>query len=345
MKSGISVNLVRAHAEGEVGNVIVGGVGQVPGETMFDKRNHLQDHRDWIRQLILQEPRGSVVQSVNLVLPSNHPEADMGYIIMESTEYPVMSGSNTMCVATVLLESGMLPMQEPVTNLTLESPAGLIYITAQCENGKVKQVKLVNQPAFVYHLDRKVEVLGMGTVTIDVAWGGMAYCLVDAASVGFTLSPDEGHELCVAAQKIKNAAIEQVPAVHPTNPDFPGITQVEFTNPLTRNSEGVLTAKNCVVVSPGRIDRSPCGTGTSARLAVMHARGDIQVGERFIHESIIGTLFDSKVEELTTVGPVPAVIPSVAGQAWITETANVLLDPTDPFPMGYTMSDTWMSIS
>lgn len=338
-----SINLVGAHAEGEVGNVIVGGVGQVPGETMFDKRNHLQDERDWIRELILQEPRGSVVRSVNLVLPSNHPEADMGYIIMESTEYPVMSGSNTMCVATVLLETGMLPMQEPITKLTLESPAGLIYITAKCENGKVKQIKLVNQPAFVYHLDKHIEVPGMGTVKIDVAWGGMAYCLVDASSVGFSLSPDEGRELCVAAQQIKNAAIEQVDAVHPVNPDFPGITQVEFTNPLTRK-DGVLTAKNCVVVSPGRIDRSPCGTGTSARLAVMHARGDIKPGEQFIHESIIGTLFDAKIEDLTDVGGVPAVVPSVAGQAWITDLSTIVLDPTDPFPRGYTMSDAWMKI-
>lgn len=345
MKLAKTLNLVGAHAEGEVGNVIVGGVGQIPGQTMFDKRNYLQDYKDWIRQLILQEPRGAVVRSVNLVTPSNHPDADMGYIIMESTEYPVMSGSNTMCVATVLLETGMLEMQEPITNLTLESPAGLIYITAKCEEGKVKQVKLVNQPAFVYQLDAEVDVPEIGKVKMDVAWGGMAYCVVDAASIGFKLEPSEGRALCVAAQQIKKAAAEQVPAVHPVNPDFPGITQVVFTNPLTRNKDGVLTAKNCVVVSPGRIDRSPCGTGTSARLAVMHARGDIQVGETFIHESIIGTLFEAKVESLTDVGGVPAVVPSVAGQAWITDLTTIVLDPSDPFPTGYTLSDAWMDIS
>jgi proline racemase len=339
-----SINLVGAHAEGEVGNVIVGGVGQIPGETMLDKRNHLQGDRDWIRQLILQEPRGAVVRSVNLVLPSNNPEADMGYIIMESTEYPVMSGSNTMCVATVLLETGMLPMIEPVTHLTLESPAGLIYITAECQDGKVKKVKLVNQPAFVYQLDAKVEVEGFGTVNMDIAWGGMAYCLVDARSVGFKLSPDEGRELCVAAQKIKTSAAAQISAVHPIYPEYPGITQVEFTNPLGRK-DGVLTAKNCVVVSPGRIDRSPCGTGTSARLAVMHSRGEIEVGERFIHESIIGTFFESAVEGLTDVGGVPAVIPSVAGQAWITDISTIVLDPSDPFQTGYTLSDSWMNVT
>jgi len=334
-------NVVGCHAGGEIGNVVVGGVGDVPGQTMFDKRLYLEEQRDDIRQLLLKEPRGSMIRAANIVLPSNNPEAAMGYVIMESEEYPAMSGSNTICVATVLLETGMVPMQEPVTELTLESPAGLIRLSCICRDGKVISVRFLNQPAFVYHLDARVEVPGLGTVTIDVAWGGMTYAIVDAASVGFSLDPSEARDLCVVGQKIKTAAAEQLDAVHPENPRFAGITQTEFTNPLRREN-GVLTAKNAVIVSPGRVDRCPCGTGTSARLATMHARGEIRPGENFVHESLIGTKFDSTIESLATVGHLDAVVPSVSGQAWITDMSQVGLEPTDPFPTGYTLSDSWM---
>jgi proline racemase len=333
------LTVVDCHAEGEFGKVVLGGVGDVPGATMFDKRLYLEQH-DELRQLLLFEPRGSVVQSANIVLPSNHPDAVLGYVILESTEYPAMSGSNTICVATALLETGTVPMTEPVTELVLESPAGLIRLRCDCRDGKVTSVRLTNQPAFVYHLGAVVEVPGYGTLTVDVAWGGMAYVLVDAGALGFGLTPDEGHALCTAGQAVKLAAAEQLSAVHPEDPRMPGITQTEFTGPLRRDG-GVLTARNAVIVSPGRIDRSPCGTGTSARLAVLHARGEVERGERFVHESVIGSRFDSRIEELTTVGTYPAVIPSIAGQAWITEISQVGLDPTDPFPTGYTMSDTW----
>lgn len=336
--------LVGCHAEGEVGNVITGGIGDVPGATVFEKMQYLWNERDDIRKLVLQEPRGAAVHSTNIVLPATDPAAAFGYVIMESTEYPAMSGSNTICVATVLLETGMVPMVEPVTELVLEAPAGLIRLRCECRDGKVTSVRFVNQPAFVYHLGAQVEVEGMGTLTVDVAWGGMTYAIVDAREAGFALTPDEGRDLCVAGQRIKTAAAEQLETVHPENPRFAAITQTEFTLPLRRDDEGVLTAKNTVVVSPGRIDRSPCGTGTSARLAVMHAKGEIGVRERFVHESIIGTRFDSQVDAVTEVGPYPAVIPSVAGQAWITEISQVGLDPTDPFPEGYTLADTWMSL-
>jgi proline racemase len=335
-----SIKVVGAHAEGEVGNVIVGGFGQVPGETMFDKRNHLAEHRDWIRQLILSEPRGQVARNANIILPSNHPDADAGYVIMESIEYPVMSGSNTICVATVLLETGMLDAVEPVTNLVLESAAGLIPVECQVRDGKVTQVRFTNQPAFVYHLDAPVEVEGVGTVTVDVAWGGMAYVLVDARRFGFEVTPDEARDICALGEKIKIAAAEQLDAIHPANPAFPGITICEFTLPAQR-VDGVLTAKNTVVVSPGRCDRSPCGTGTSARMAVMHARGELAIGEPFVHTSIIDSRFECRIECTTTVGGVPAVVPSIAGQAWITDLTTLVLDPTDPYPNGYRLTDTW----
>ncbi|RRR86071.1 proline racemase family protein [Streptomyces sp. RP5T] len=335
------LNVVECHAAGEIGKVVTGGVGDVPGETMFDKKRYLEEHRDDIRKLLLFEPRGGVVHSANIVLPSNHPEAQLGYVIAESTEYPAMSGSNTICTATVLLETGMLPMSEPYTDVVLESPAGLIRLRCECKDGKVTGVRFTNQPAFVYHLDAKVEVPDLGTLTVDVAWGGMAYVLADAPALGFGLTPDEGRDLCVTGQKIKEAAAEQLSAVHPENPEYAGITQTEFAGPL-RREDGVLTSRNAVVVSPGRLDRSPCGTGTSARLAVMHRRGQIEPGETFIHESVIGTRFSSSIDDLTQVGDIPAVVPSVTGQAWITELCQVGYDPSDPFPEGYTLSDTWL---
>ena len=340
MRFSRSLKVVGVHAEGEVGNVVVGGFGQVPGQTMFDKRNFLAEQRDWIRRLILSEPRGQVARNANIVLPSNHPDADAGFVIMESIEYPVMSGSNTICVATVLLETGMLDPVEPVTRLTLESPAGLIPVECQVRDGKVTQVRFTNQPAFVYHLDAPVEVVGHGTVRVDVAWGGMAYVVVDARDLGFAVTPDEAREICDLGERIKIAASEQLEAVHPENPAFPGITICELTLPPER-VDGVLTAKNTVVVSPGRCDRSPCGTGTSARMAVMHARGELAVGEPFVHTSIIDSRFECRIESTTTVGGVPAVVPSIAGQAWITDLTTLVLDPTDPYPGGYRLTDTW----
>jgi proline racemase len=253
-----------------------------------------------------------------------------------------MSGSNTICTATVLLETGIVPMSEPVTELVLEAPAGLIRLRCDCKDGKVTGVRFTNQPAFAYHLGAKIEVEGLGTVTVDVAWGGMAYAIVSAQSLGFSLTPDEGRDLCVQGQLIKHAAAEQLTAVHPENPSFPGITQTEFAGPV-RREDGILTSRNAVVVSPGRLDRSPCGTGTCARLAVMHARGQVSAGETFVHESVIGSRFLSSVDEVTSVGPYQAVVPSVTGQAWITELCQVGYDPSDPFPAGYTLSDTWLS--
>lgn len=341
------LNVVDCHAEGEVGKVVVGGIGDVPGETMFDKRVHLETKADHLRKLLLFEPRGAAVHNANIVLPSRHPEADMGFVILESTEYPAMSGSNTMCVATVLLETGMLPMTEPVTELTLEAPAGLIKVHCECRDGKVLSVRLTNQPAFVYHLQVPVEVPGIGTITADIAYGGMTYVLVDHNDLGLRLTPDEARDMCRVGQAIKHAAAEQYVVSHPENDAIPGITQTLFAGALRQEPAvdgGIpaLRSRNAVVVSPGRIDRSPCGTGTSARLAVLHAKGHIAPGQNFRHESIIGTVFDSRVEKTTRVGQYPAVVPSIAGRAWITALTQLGLDPSDPFPEGYTLSDTWM---
>jgi proline racemase len=281
------------------------------------------------------------VHCANVITPSNNPKADMGYIILEATECPAMSGSNTICVATVLLETGILPMTEPVTELTLEAPGGLIGVRCDCRDGKVTGVTFTNQPAFVYHLDAHVEVPGHGTITLDVAYGGMTYALVDAASLGFALTPDEAHELCALGELVKDAADAQLDAVHPENPKICGITQTEFMGPIEHDGD-MLRARNAVVVKPGRIDRSPCGTGTSARLALMHRRGLIREGQTLDHLSLIGTHFYGTVAATCMLGDKPAVVPTVKGQAWIAGIGQYGLDPTDPFPAGYTLSDTWM---
>jgi len=336
-----TLNVVDSHCEGESGKVVVGGMGAVPGKTMFEKRLHLEQHLDQIRKMLLFEPRGAAWHNANIIFQSSNPDADMGFVILESTEYPAMSGSNTICVATVLLETGMISMKEPVTSLTLESPAGLIKVECDCRHGKVRHVRFTNQPAFVYHLQKPIEVEGLGTIAVDIAYGGMTYTMVDANVLGFSLEPNEARELCELGQRLKTAAAAQLEVSHPINPLIPGITQTCFMGPLERRN-GQLHARNAVIVSPGRCDRSPCGTGTSARLALMHLKGEIKSGETFVHESIIGSRFENRIEAVTEVGPYPAVIPSIAGQAWITGIYQIGLDPSDPFPNGFTLSDTWL---
>lgn len=334
------ITVVGVHAEGELNEVITGGVLEVPGKTMFEKMKHLETEDDGLRQFLLHEPRGKVAQCVNLVQPSSNPKAAAGYIIMESEYYVPMSGTNTICTVTALLETGMIPMVEPVTRVTLEAPAGLITVEAQCRDGKCESVTFQNVPAFVFHLEKPVEVEGVGTVTADVAYGGMIYCMVDARALGIALDPSEARDLVDLGEKIKRAAAVQLPAVHPENPDIHTINQTLFAGPL-RMEDGVKTARNTVIVSPGRHDRSPCGTGTTARLAIMHAKGDIGLNEKFVHESLIGTRFIGQVLKVGRVGGTPAVHVAITGRGWITAFHQYVLDPSDPFPTGYRLGDTW----
>lgn len=341
------LTVVDAHAEGESGKVVLGGIPRVPGQSIFEKMRYFEAHLDHLRTFLLCEPRGAVWHNANVVLPSEDPEAEMGYIILESTEYPAMSGSNTMCVATVLLETGMVPMQEPISRFTLESPAGRIGIEAECAGGKAQRIRLTNQPAFVYHRDATVEVPGLGQVVLDVAYGGMTYAIVDAESIGVRLHVDNELQLHELGQRIKKAAAEQLEVLHPVNPGIPGITNTSFTGPVCEQKDeqgnDILVSRNAVVVSPGRLDRSPCGTGTSARLALLHARGALQPGQTFRHESLIGSHFDARVESTTTVGQYPAVVPSIAGRAWITAHSQYVLDPHDPYPDGFVVGRPWVA--
>lgn len=334
------INVVGAHAEGEPNDVITGGVIDVPGKTMFEKARWLETQGDDLRAFLLHEPRGKVTLCTNLVLPSSNPQAQMGYVIIEPASYPPMSGTNTICTVTVLLETGIIAMQEPVTELTLEAPAGLIRVEARCRDGKCESVTFRNQPSFVMHRDRMIEVAGLGSLRVDVSYGGMIYVIVDAADCGFEIVPSEARELSEVGERIKRAAAEQLPSVHPENTEIHTINQTLFAGPLTVEN-GVKTARNGVIVSPGRLDRSPCGTGTCARMALLHARGEIAAGERFVHESIIGTKFVGEIFDTSRVGGADAVSVAITGRAWITGFHQFVLDPSDPFPTGYTLSDTW----
>jgi proline racemase len=350
LRLGPSIRAVDLHAAGEPGRVIVGGVEDVPGTTMFDKMSWLRANRDDLRLRMLREPRGYPAANCNLVLPSTNPEADAGYVIMEQVEYPGMSGTNTICVATALLETGMLPMTEPTTELTLESPAGLIRIQADCSGGKVSGVTFRNVPAFATHLDAPVEVPQLGTVTVDVAYGGMFYVIASAEAFGLRLTPDEGADIVRITEMIKAAANEQLPVVHPEQPGFAGITIGQLSGPPHSTANSM---RNVVTVSTGTfdwekpatwtgaIDRSPCGTGTSARMAVLHAKGRLALGDEFRHEGILGTVFVGRLVGETRIGERLAVLPSISGSAWITGFAEYVVDPTDPFPDGFTVGDIW----
>lgn len=334
------INVVGAHAAGELNEVITGGVRDVPGRTMFEKMQYVQAHRDELRRFLLNEPRGRVSQCVNLVLPPTTPEADAGFVIIESDYYVPMSGTNTICTVTVLLETGIIPMQEPVTHLVLEAPAGLVKVSAECRDGKCVNVTFDNVAGFAFALDREIEVPGLGRVTVDVGYGGMIYAIVDAASLGFRLELKEAAHLVEVGERIKAAAAEQIPSVHPENPEIHTINQTLFAGPLERDDQG-LVSKNTVIVSPGRHDRSPCGTGTCARMAVLHAKGLLQVGERFLHRSLIGTEFIGRLRGTTELAGLPAVLPTITGPGWITAFHQYVLDPTDPFPDGFRLGDTW----
>jgi proline racemase len=336
------ITVVGAHAEGEVGRVITGGVIAPRADSMFECQQAFIARQDHLRLLLLSDPRGSVNAAVNLVTPPIAPEADIGLIVIESDYYPAMSGSNLICTVTAVLETGMVPMIEPVTRLCVDTPAGLVQVEAECAGGKCRRVSFRNVPSFVMHHRAPVDVPGLGEIVVDVAYGGMIYVMVRAEELGFTLAPQEARTLVEVGERIKLAAAAQLPSIHPENPGIHTINQTLFAGPLTERG-GIKTAKNAVVVSPGRIDRSPCGTGSSARMALMHLEGELAVGEAFTHLSILDTEFACAIEAVTKVGDVAAVVPRVAGRAWLTGVSYYGADPEDPFPHGYRLNDTWLA--
>ncbi|MEQ1899542.1 MAG: proline racemase family protein [Devosia sp.] len=339
MRTSKIIHIVSAHAEGEVGDVIVGGVAPPPGDTIWEQRNFIAQD-ETLRNFVLNEPRGGVFRHVSLLVPPKNPDAHMGWIVMEPQDTPPMSGSNSMCVATVLLDTGILPMTEPRTRLVLEAPGGPIEIVADCRDGKAERISVTNHPSFADKLDAVIEVEGIGSLKVDTAYGGDSFVFVSAARLGFSLTPDEARDIATTGMKITLAANEQLGFVHPENAGWNHISFCQVTAPIERIG-GVLTGKNAVAIRPGKIDRSPCGTGCSARMAVLHARGEMRVGERLVGRSLIDSEFHCRIDREVTVGGRPGIVPVISGRAWIVGTRQDMLDPADPWPAGYRLSDTW----
>ncbi|MDS1137255.1 trans-3-hydroxy-L-proline dehydratase [Nitratireductor indicus] len=342
MRSAKVIHVVSCHAEGEVGDVIVGGVAPPPGQTLWEQRNFIASDQT-LRNFVLNEPRGGVFRHVNLLVPPKNPHADMGFIIMEPEDTPPMSGSNSICVATVLLDTGIVAMQEPETHLVLEAPGGLVEVTAECRNGKAERIRVTNVPSFADRLDASLEVPGLGTLTVDTAYGGDSFVIADAAALGFAVRPDEARELAETGARITAAANEQLGFSHPENPEWDHISFCQLALPPQREQD-MLVGRNTVVIKPAKLDRSPTGTGCSARMAVLHARGLMKIGDHFTGVSILGSRFSCRITKETSVGGRPAIIPEIAGRGWVTGTHQLMLDPEDPWPEGYRLADTWSGI-
>ena len=333
------IHIVGCHAEGEVGDVIVGGVAPPPGDTIWEQSRWIA-RDDRLRQLVLNEPRGGIFRHVNLLVPPKRPEADAAFIVMEPEDTPPMSGSNAICVATLILETGLVPMVKPETTLVLEAPGGLVRVTARSDGGKVRSVRLRNVPSFACALDRSLDVPGLGRLKVDTAFGGDSFVLVDADSLGFELVAREARELAELGARISAAATEQLGFTHPENPDWTHLSFCLFSSPAERRGD-VLETRHAVAIRPGKIDRSATGTGVSARLAVLHARQAIAPGECLRARSIIDSSFTGRIEGETTVGDRAAIIPIVEGRAWRTGDRRIFVDPDDPWPLGYRIPDTW----
>ncbi|MEM1301722.1 MAG: proline racemase family protein [Pseudomonadota bacterium] len=332
-----TITVIGAHAEGEVGRVITGGVLDVPGATMLEKMEYLQAH-DELRQFANQEPRGCAQMTTNLLLPPCDPSADAAFIPMQADGTHAMSGSNAMCVTTVLLETGILSMQEPETRVVLDTAAGLVEAVATCRAGRVERVTLTFFPTYAEHLDASLDVDGIGTLQVDVAFGGVFYALVPVDQLGLRIAPENAQDMVDLGKKIKTAAQQQLRVQHPEVEPFNSIEFVMFTDRDT-NQPGHL--QNATVMPPGRIDRSPCGTGTAARLSVMHAKGEAKVGDFLDMRSTIDSIFEASIQAECNVGPKRGVISQISGRAFIFSTMQLGVDPADPYPSGFTMSDTW----
>ena len=339
MRSAKTVHVISAHAEGEVGDVIVGGVLPPPGDTLWEQSRFIAEDGA-LRNFVLNEPRGGVFRHVNLLVPPKDPRADAAFIIMEPEDTPPMSGSNSICVATVLLDGGLVPMREPVTELTLEAPGGLVRVRAECRNGKAERIFVRNLPSFAAKLGVPLEVEGLGTLTVDTAYGGDSFVFVDPAALGLALTPDAAHDIARLGVRISDAATAQLGFHHPEHPDWRHISFCLFAGAVERRPDG-LHAQAAVAIRPGKVDRSPTGTALSARMAVLSARGEMTEADTLTARSLIGSTFTGRIAGRTEVGGAPAILPEISGRGWITGIHQHMLDPSDPWPGGYRLSDTW----
>ncbi|MGR8008143.1 proline racemase family protein [Streptomyces hypolithicus] len=322
---------VDSHTEGMPTRVITGGIGVIPGATMAERRLYFQEHLDHVRTLLMYEPRGHASMSGAILQPPTRPDADFGVLYIEVSGYLPMCGHGTIGVATVLVETGMVPVTEPVTTVRLDTPAGLVTVDVSVEDGAATAVTLTNVPAFSVGLDRKVDVPGFGALTYDLAYGGNFYAMLPLDALGLPFDRERKNDILAAGLAIMDAINATERPVHPENPDIHSVKHVQLIAP---GSDATLS-KHAMAIHPGWFDRSPCGTGTSARMAQLHARGELPLHTDFVNESFIGTSFTGRLAEETTVAGLPAVIPTVTGRAWITGTAQYFLDPADPFPGGF----------
>jgi proline racemase len=331
-----SVKIIQVHCQGEIGKVIVGGAPEIPGATALEKMNHINTVDDSFRRFVTFEPRASVAMTMNLVIKPTRPDADAGFIVLQADRAHPMSGSNCICVVTALLESGQVPMREPETIVRLDTPAGLITARATCAGKRCLSVSLDNVPAFVQSLDTPIRTPKWGVIKADIAFGGVYYAIVDVEQIGCTIEPDNARILAEAGIELKQIIGEQVAVRHPL---LDGLEEIAYVMFRSNEQDGAL--RTCTTLKPGRVDRSPCGTGSSANLAVSHARGQLKTGGGRRSRSIIGGEFLAEVIGETTVGPYPAVLPRITGQGWVYGTEELRLDEGDAFKAGFALSDTW----
>ena len=339
MRSTKITHTVSCHAEGEVGDVIVGGVSPPPGDSIWEQRKWISED-DVLRNFMLNEPRGGIFRHVNLLVPPKHPDAQAAWIIMEPEDTPPMSGSNSICVSTVLLDTGIIPMQEPITAMVLEAPGGLVKVRAHCSNGKAKRIEVENLPSFASLTGVPLGIDGFGAIIVDTAFGGDSFVVVDPASLGLSLGTEDAQKLAELGVKITNAANKQLKFHHPLQPDWQHHSFCLFAGALEHGVDG-LRAKSIVSIQPGKLDRSPTGTAVSARMALLHAKGEMKVGDSLTGVSIIGSEFQGKILGEAKVGDISAIRPQISGRGWVTGTHQHMLDPSDPWPGGYRLADTW----
>ncbi|MEN9893781.1 MAG: hypothetical protein RLY78_4076 [Pseudomonadota bacterium] len=331
-----TLDLLMVHCQGEGGHLLLDGAPEIPGATMLDKMNHLNQVDDRLRRFVTREPRAHLAMSVNLILPPTRPDADAGFIVLQSDRAHAMSGSNCICVVTGLLESGRLPMHEPETVVRLDTPAGLVVATARCEGGRCLSVSLDNVPCYVEALDLPVHTSRWGEIHVDIAFGGVFYALVDVAPLGLSIGPAQARTLAEAGLQLREEIAAQVTVRHPELPGVEGLAYVMF-----RHQHGDADVQTCTVLPPGRVDRSPCGTGSSANLATLHARGRIGAGGQCVSRSTIGGRFTLMLLGETSVAGRPAVRPRITGQARVHGRQQLVWADDDPFVDGFMLSDTW----
>ncbi|MFS0861251.1 proline racemase family protein [Fredinandcohnia sp. 179-A 10B2 NHS] len=331
MKTSKLFKTIDTHTGGNPTRTVVSGLPNLKGKTMSEKMLEMKNEHDWIRKFLMYEPRGHDVMSGALMVDPCHPDADIGVIYIETGGYLPMCGHDTIGFCTALVEAGLISVIEPVTKLNLDTPAGLVEVEIKVEDGKAKEVSFCNIPAFLLKSE-KVEVEGIGSISCDIAYGGNFYAIIEASSVGLELKPSNSAKIIEMAVKIRDEINRKTEIIHPEYPFINGLTHIEF---FTKPTHPEATVKNTVIVPPGGIDRSPCGTGTSAKLATLYAYKQININESFVHESIVGTLFRGKLVAETEVGNLPAVITQIAGTAWVTGMHTFIYQPDDEVGSGF----------